>query len=58
MDVYRFKVQQRLSSAASLWRIVDYLFAINVSSDTLLGVEDFYKYDNIVTLVYFLISKE
>ena len=34
------------------------MFDINVSFETILGVDDFCEYDNILTLVYFLIYKE
>ena len=34
------------------------MFDINVSFETILGVDDFCEYDNIVTFVYFLIYKE
>ena len=44
--------------AAPLWQIVDSVFDINVSFETILGVDDFCEYDNIVTLVCFLIYKE
>ena len=43
---------------APLWRIVDSVFGIDVSFETILGVDDFCEYDNIVTLVCFLIFKE
>ena len=43
---------------APIWRIVDYLFDINVSFETILGVDDFCEYDNIGILVCFLIYKE
>ena len=43
---------------APLWRIVDSVFDIDVSFETILGVDDFCEYDNIVTLVCFLIYKE
>ena len=34
------------------------MFDINVSFETILGVHDFCEYDNIVTLICFLIYKE
>ena len=43
---------------APLWRKVDSVFDINVSFETILGVNDFCEYDNIVTLICFLIYKE
>ena len=43
---------------APLWQIVDSVFDINVSFETILGVDDFCEYDNIVTLICFLIYKE
>ena len=41
-----------------IWRIVDSVFDINVSFETILGVDDFCEYDNNVTIVCFLIYKE
>ena len=43
---------------APLWRIVNSVFDINVSFETILGVDDFCEYDNIITLVCFLIYKK
>ena len=41
-----------------LWQIVDSVFDINVSFETILGVDQLCEYNNIVTLVSFLIYKE
>ena len=41
-----------------LWQIVDSVFDINVSFKTILGVDQPCEYDNIVTLISFLIYKE
>ena len=43
---------------APLWRIVDTVFDFTVSFETILGVDDFWEYDDIVTLICFLIYKE
>ena len=40
------------------WQIIDSVFDINVSFETILGVDQLCEYNNIVTLVSFLIYKE
>ena len=42
----------------TLWRVVESVFNISISFKSIIGVDDSCEYDNIVTIVSFLIYKE